>query len=72
MNRDAVSAISEAYTDVTTEPRMATPMAPPSSRVVSFMAEPTPARLSGTDAMISVVSGVMVRAMPRASGSTDT
>ena len=47
---------------------MATPRAPPSSRVVSFMAEPTPALPSGTDDMIRVVSGVMVVAMPAASG----
>ena len=59
------------YTDETTDPSTATPSAPPSSRVVSFMAEPTPARLSGTEAMISVVSGVMVRAIPVASGITE-
>jgi hypothetical protein len=59
------------YTDETTEPRMATPSAPPSSRVVSFMAEPTPALPRGTDDMISVVSGVMVVAMPAASGMID-
>ena len=34
-------------------PRMAMPSAPPSSRVVSFTADPTPALLSGTDDMIA-------------------
>ena len=59
------------YWEVTTEPRTATPRAPPSSRVVSFMAEPTPALPSGTDTMMRVVSGVIVSAMPAASGSTE-
>ena len=34
--------------------------------MVSFMAEPTPALVTGTADMISVVIGVMVRAMPAA------
>ena len=63
-DRRSTTAMPDAYCDVTTEPRTATPSAPPSSRVVSFIAEPTPARPSGTDDMISVVSGVMVMAMP--------
>src|SRR5690606_19035025 len=54
----------EAYDEVTSDPSTATPSAPPSSRVVSFMAEPTPALDTGTAAMISVVSGVMARATP--------
>ena len=53
---------------MTIEPSTATPSAPPSSRVVSFIAEPTPARPSGTDDMISDVSGVIEIAMPVASG----
>ncbi|MEZ5137591.1 MAG: hypothetical protein R2711_02065 [Acidimicrobiales bacterium] len=56
------------YCEVTSEPSTATPRAPPSSRVVSFMAEPTPALPSGTELMMSVVSGVMTVAMPMASG----
>ena len=48
-------AIPLMYCDVTIEPSTATPSAPPSSRVVSFIAEPTPARASGTDDMISDV-----------------
>ena len=52
------------YCDSTRLPRTATPSAPPSSRVVSFMAEPTPAREGGTADMIEPVKGAMVRAMP--------
>ena len=51
-------------------PSTATPRAPPSSRVVSFMAEPTPARLVGTATMIDAVNGDMARAMPADSGTT--
>ena len=45
-------------------PRMAMPSAPPSSRVVSFTAEPTPAFESGTALMISPVAGAAVMPMP--------
>ena len=40
------------------------PRAPPSSRVVSFTADPTPAFDSGTDVMISPVAGAAVMPMP--------
>ena len=40
------------------------PSAPPSSRVVSFTAEPTPAFDNGTDDMISLVAGAAVMPMP--------
>ena len=40
------------------------PSAPPSSRVVSFTAEPTPAFESGTVLMISPVAGAAVMPMP--------
>ena len=49
---------------MTSDPRIATPRAPPISRVVSFIADPTPALPSDTADMIKVVSGVIVRAMP--------
>src|SRR4051794_39592370 len=55
------------YADDTMLPRMAMPSAPPSSRVVSLTAEPTPALLSGTDDMIAPVAGGIVNAMPPAS-----
>ena len=45
-------------------PRMATPRAPPISRVVSFMAEPMPAFSGGSDPMIDSVAGAMARPMP--------
>ena len=44
----------------------ATPSAPPTWRVVSLMAEPTPARPAGTAPMIDAVAGAMVRPMPKA------
>ena len=51
---------------MTSEPSTATPRAPPSSRVVSFVAEPIPARSRGTAAISWVVIGVIVIAMPAA------
>ena len=45
-------------------PSTATPKAPPSKRVVSFMAEPTPALLTGSDPIMELVAGLMVRPMP--------
>ena len=48
------------YVDVAIEPSTAMPSAPPSSRDVSLTAEPTPARLSGTDDMIAPVAGAAV------------
>ena len=56
--------IPELYWLVSSDPSTATPSAPPSSRVVSFVAEPIPARSRGTDAMSCVVIGVIVSAMP--------
>src|SRR6266852_4838208 len=38
---------------------MATPRAPPTSRVVSFIAEPTPALPGGSDPMIDSVAGTI-------------
>ncbi len=47
----------------------ATPTAPPTWRVVSFTAEPTPARASGSDPMIDSVAGLMVNAIPDAASA---
>jgi hypothetical protein len=47
-------------------PSTATPSVVPSSRVVSFIAEPMPACSGGTEDMIIVVIGVIVKAMPSA------
>ena len=55
------------YWLASSEPSTATPSAPPSSRVVSFVAEPMPARSRGTAAISCVVIGVIVSAMPAAS-----
>jgi len=45
-------------------PKRAMPSAPPSSRVVSFTADPTPAFESGTEVKIRPVAGAVVRAIP--------
>ena len=45
---------------------IATPSAPPTWRVVSFTAEPTPALPSGSEPMIDSVAGAIVSAMPKA------
>ena len=55
------------YAEVAMLPSTATPRAPPSSRVVSLIAEPTPALSSGTEPMIAPVAGAIARLMPRAS-----
>ena len=47
-------------------PSTATPSAPPSSRLVSFTAEPTPALCNGSDRMIAPVEGAVVKPMPSA------
>ncbi len=45
----------------------ATPRAPPIWRVVSFMAEPTPAFSGGSEPMTASVAGAMTSPMPMAS-----
>ncbi len=45
-------------------PSTATPIAPPVCRVVSLIAEPTPARSRGSEPMIDSVTGAMVMPMP--------
>ncbi len=55
---------------VTIEPSTATPRAPPSSRVVSLVAEPMPARSGGTDVMIIAVNGLIVTDMPAIIGTS--
>src|SRR6478736_2232186 len=47
----------------------ATPRAPPTCRVVSLTAEPTPALPSGTEPIIDSVAGAMVSAMPLANSA---
>src|SRR5262245_19876023 len=63
-NWAATPETPDVYWLVTKEPSTATPSAPPSSRVVSFIAEPMPARSRGTALISWVVMGVIVIAMP--------
>ena len=60
-------SIDERYTELSTEPITAMPMAPPTSRVTSFTAEPTPALARGSEPMIDEVDGGMISAIPAAS-----
>src|SRR5207244_13288894 len=55
------------YSVAPTLPMTATPSAPPTWRVVSLTAEPTPARSRPTAPMIDAVAGARVRATPRPS-----
>ena len=59
------SARCAAYTEENSEPTTATPRVPPSSRVASFTADPTPARAGGSTSRIDSVAGVEIRPMPR-------
>jgi hypothetical protein len=52
------------YTALRMAPNNATPSEQPSSRVVSFIAEPIPERFFGTDAMRMFVLGVIARLTP--------
>ena len=58
-----------AYREAARLPSTATPSAAPSSRVVSFIAEPAPARRGGTADMIEAVIGDIERAMPPTIGT---
>ena len=62
---NAPSARWAAYTEENSEPTTATPSVPPSSRVASLTAEPTPARAGGSTSRIDSVAGVEIRPMPR-------
>ena len=56
---------SDVKPDASTLPSTATPSAPPACRVVSFMAEPTPAFSLGTEPMIdSVADGIAIDIPP--------
>ena len=50
--------------DAKTLPTIATPRVPPSSRVVSLTAEPTPALSADNEPMIDSVAGAVVRPRP--------
>jgi hypothetical protein len=52
------------YCEAKMLPSTATPNAPPVWRVVSFTAEPTPARPGGSEPMIDSVTGATVIPMP--------
>ena len=55
-----------AKTEEATEPVSATPRAPPTNRVVSLTAEPTPAWVRGSEPMIDSVAGAMAKPIPAA------
>ena len=57
------------YCDAAMLPSTAMPSAAPNSRVASFIAEPAPARLSGTADMIDAVIGDIDNDMPVISGA---
>ena len=63
------SPIFEPYVDASTLPMMAIPSAPPTWRVVSLTAEPTPAFDRGNDPMIDSVAGAIVQPMPAATST---
>ena len=52
------------YPVFSTDPRTATPSAPPTIRVVSFIAEPTPALPGGSELMTDSVAGAIAVPMP--------
>src|SRR5580765_3547346 len=54
-----------AYTLEKYDPTTATPRVPPSSRVASLTADPTPARAGGRTSRIDSVAGVEIAPMPR-------
>ena len=53
-----------ANSDAYTLPITATPRVPPSRRVASLIADPTPAFAFGTTPMIASVAGALVSPMP--------
>ena len=58
------SAILELNPDASTDPMMAMPNAPPTSRVTSLTADPTPDFESGNDDTIMPLAGAISVAMP--------
>ncbi len=59
-------AIAAPYEPANRLPSTAMPSAPPTSRVVSLTADPTPNWSGGSEPMIASVAGVMARPMPAA------
>src|SRR5947207_581415 len=53
-----------AYSEAYTLPITATPRVPPSRRVASLTADPTPALAFGTTPIIASVAGALVRPIP--------
>ena len=63
---DSSSVSRVAKTLANTDPITATPRVPPSSRVVSFTADPTPALSGGSAPMMDSVAGLVVSPSPAA------
>src|SRR5436190_5569187 len=61
-----------AYADAKMLPRIATPSAPPTCRVVSFIAEPSPALASGSEPMMDSVAGTIAVPIPNPRITSDT
>ena len=59
--------MSPRYPLARREPSTATPSAPPATRVVSLIAEPTLILASGSEPMIASVAGAIAVAMPKPS-----
>ena len=61
-----VNTMQGVNAEAITLPMIATPSAPPTWRVVSLTADPTPAFARGTELMIDSVAGAIVSPMPSA------
>ena len=64
MPRGSAVVSRAAYSEAYRLPITATPSVPPSSRVASLTAEPTPAFALGTTPMMASVAGALVRPIP--------
>ena len=63
-------SMSPRYPLARSEPSTATPSAPPATRVVSLIAEPTLILAAGSEPMIASVAGAIAEAMPKPSSTS--
>ena len=64
-------SMSPRYPQARSDPSTATPSAPPATRVVSLIADPTLIFASGSEPMIASVAGAIAFAMPKPSATSD-
>ena len=64
-------SMSPRYPLARSDPSTATPSAPPATRVVSLIADPTLIFASGSEPMIASVAGAIAFAMPKPSATSD-